>query len=120
MKTLYAACLARLGLSQAEAAQLHSARLDSVKSWSQGRRNPPDGAWADLRRYEIQIVDRAEAMRETWEDAGELRDVTIVTDGSAVDLMAAADFLLSMDVQPPLRVSLEVDPHADLGPQFVD
>lgn len=59
MKTLYAACLSRLGLSQSGAAALHSVRLDTVKSWSAGRNPVPPGAWADLRAYEAAIVDRS-------------------------------------------------------------
>lgn len=94
MKTLYAACLSRLGLSQAGAAALHNVRLDTVKSWSSGRNGVPPGAWAELRAYEAQIVDRSEAMRETWEAAGspliELDD----SDAGGVALMAAADFVL--------------------------
>ena len=64
MKTLYAACLSRLGLSQAAAAALHGVRLDTVKSWSAGRNPVPDGAWDDLRSLEGEIVDRSETIRE--------------------------------------------------------
>src|SRR5690606_5886364 len=79
MKTLYAACLSRLGLSQAQAAALHGVRLDTVKSWSAGRNPIPEGAWAELREYEAQIIDRSEAIREAWEDAGEVRDLEAAT-----------------------------------------
>jgi hypothetical protein len=105
VKTLYSACLSRLGLSQAEAAALHDVRLDTVKSWSAGRNPVPEGAWADLRAYEAQIVDRSEAIREAWEDAGEVRDI----DASVADnrgMMALADFFLTTDEAPPLSMRI--------------
>ena len=105
MKTLYAACIARLGLSQSEAADLHGVRLDTVKSWCAGRRTIPDNAWSDLRGYEARIVDRSEAIREAWEDAGEIRDIE-ATVADHAGLMALADFLLSTDDVPPVSVKL--------------
>lgn len=107
MKTLYAACLARLGLSQSEAASLHGSRLDTVKNWAVGRRTVPAGAWADLRAYEARIIDRSEAIREAWEDAGEIRDMELQTHGDPIALMAAADFLLSTDTDPPVTIELK-------------
>lgn len=107
MKTLYAACLSRLGLSQSEAATLHGTRLDTIKNWSVGRRSVPDGAWAELRAYEDKIVDRSEAIREAWEDAGEIRDVVISAHDDPVNLMAAADFLLSNHEEPPVIVRIK-------------
>lgn len=107
MKTLYAACLARLGLSQSEAATLHASRLDTVKNWAIGRRTVPAGAWADLRAYEGKIVDRSEAIREAWEDAGEIRELELQTHGDPIALMAAADFLLSTNVEPPVAIDLK-------------
>lgn len=104
MKTLYAACLSRLGLSQAEAASLHGAGLSTIKHWTAGRRDVPDGVWQELRDYEAQIVDRSETIREVWEDAGELRDVVMNANGIAVNMMAAADFLLTNDADPPVLV----------------
>lgn len=104
MKTLYAACLSRLGLSLAGAAALHGVRLDTVKSWSSGRNRVPDGAWGDLRAREASVVDRSEAIREGWEDAGEIREI----EASVADdlgLLALADFVLTADhpVSPTLR-----------------
>lgn len=107
MKTLYAACLSRLGLSLAGAAALHAVRIDTVKSWSSGRNPVPAGAWTDLRSYEAKIIDRSEAMREAWEDAGEIRDVAINTHGDPIALMAAADFALSTDADPPVVVRIK-------------
>lgn len=98
MKTFYAACLSRLGLSLAEAAAFHDVRPDTVKSWSSGRNRVPDGAWAELREYEARIVDRSEAIREAWEDAGETRDIDADTHGDPLALMALADFVLTTDV----------------------
>lgn len=95
MRTLYAACLSRLGLTQAGAAALHGVRPDTVKNWTVGRRGVQQSAWDDLRALEASIVDRSEAMRETWEAAG---SPPIEIDDSEADhamLMAAADFVLT-------------------------
>lgn len=113
MKTLYAACLARLGLSQAGAARLHNSRLDTVKNWAVGRRTVPEGVWADLRAYEAQIVDRSEAIREAWEDAGEVRDIEVQTHGDQQALMAAADFLLSIQDDIAVNVTIVDDQTLD-------
>jgi len=98
VKTLYAACLSRLGLSQPEAATLHKVRLDTVKSWSSGRNRVPDGAWEDLRDYEAQIVDRSEHIRELWEEHGEPLQVS-PTAHDEQGLMALADFVLNVPVK---------------------
>lgn len=97
MKSLYAACLSRLGLSQSGAAALHGVSVDTIKQWSSGRRRVPDGVWADLRAAEVSIVDRSEAMREAWQDAG---SHPIEIDDSEADdlaLIAMADFVLGVD-----------------------
>lgn len=101
MKTLYAACLARLGLSLQEAAHLHGVRLDTVKSWSAGRNSVPDGAWDELRQFEAQIVDRSEAIREAWEDSGEQREIEARA-SDHLALMALADFVLNEKVKAKL------------------
>ncbi|MDE2434754.1 MAG: hypothetical protein KGM49_00705 [Sphingomonadales bacterium] len=97
MKTIYTACLARLGLTQSGAAALHGVRLDTVKSWSSGRNRVPQGAWDDLRVLELAIMDGSEELRERWEAAGsppvELDD----SEADGVALMAAADFVLSSE-----------------------
>lgn len=97
MKTIYAACLSRLGLTQAEAAALHGARPDTVKNWAVGRRGVPQSAWDDLRGVEAAIVDRSEAMREIWEEQGsqplEMDDI----EGDAAMRMAAADLILTSE-----------------------
>lgn len=105
MKTLYAACLSRLGLSQTEAATLHGVRIDTIKSWCSGRNPVPSGAWSDLRTYEAKVVDRSEAIREAWEDAGEVRDIHAETHGDGMALMALADFILSCDAVPAIAIT---------------
>lgn len=65
MKTVYAACLSRVGLSHVEAAALHGVRLDTVKSWSSGRNRIPESIWHDLREYEKQIMLEAEQFKES-------------------------------------------------------
>ena len=102
MKTLYAACLSRLGLTQAGAATLHGVRLDTVKSWCAGRNRVPDGAWDDLRSHEGQIIDLSEDMRATWEAAGSPPLEIDDSEAGAVGLMAMADFVLGCDA--PLQI----------------
>jgi len=97
MKTLYAACLSRLGLSQTEAARLHDVRIDTVKSWSSGRNRVPQGAWDDLRSYNDQIADAADEFLSEWHNAGCPPISIHAADGEGAALMAVADFLLSTD-----------------------
>src|SRR3546814_6156792 len=104
MKTIYAACLSRLGLSLAGAAQLHGIRVDTVKNWSVGRRTVPAGAWDELRAYEAQIVDRAEASRELREENPS--DIEIVAEEAEhSSIMAAADVILGLPAGPPVLES---------------
>lgn len=97
MKTLYAACLSRLGLSQSGAASLHGVGLSTVKQWCAGRSVPPQGIWDELRELEAQIVDASEELRERWEAAGsppiELDD----SEAGHLPLMAAADLVLTTE-----------------------
>jgi hypothetical protein len=96
MKTTYAACLARLGLSHTAAAQLHGGiRLDTVKSWSSGRNPAPQGAFDDLRNYEAQIIDASEAMREVLPEGAVIEANT--DEAGHLPLMALADFILNCD-----------------------
>lgn len=97
MKSLYAACLSRLGLSQSEAAALHDVRLDTVKNWSSGRRIPPQATWDELREVEAQIVERADALLAIWEEQG-CPPVDLTTDeADHAMMMASADFVLNSD-----------------------
>lgn len=47
--TPYRLLLSLSGLSQAEAADFHGVRLDTVKSWSAGRNRAPEGAISEVR-----------------------------------------------------------------------
>lgn len=95
MKTLYAACLSRIGLSQAGAAALHGVRLDTVKGWSSGKNSVPDGVWDDLRAVDAEIVKQAAAMRELWEDHGSPPIEINSREADRASLMAAAHFVLT-------------------------
>lgn len=46
--TTIASILARLGLSQSDAAAALGVRLDTVKSWSSGRRRVPPRIWPEI------------------------------------------------------------------------
>lgn len=97
MKTLYAACLARLGLSHAGAARLHNARPDTVSSWASGRNPVPQGAWDDLRAYSGEIEDAADEFLAQWDQAGQPTIDIDTTEASDKTLMAAASFVLATD-----------------------
>ncbi len=66
--TLFASILAACGLSQSEAAELLGVRLDTVKSWSSGRRTVSPGALSELlalaRRQDRAAAEAAEAWRQ--------------------------------------------------------
>jgi hypothetical protein len=98
--TLYAACLSRLGLSLARAAELHGVRVDTAKNWSAGRRTPPAGVWDDLRRYARTIDRRVDAIMEAYAQAPEPpAEVDLrVSDDQPVAMMAAAEAVLRMPV----------------------
>lgn len=83
MPSLFYATLQGLGLSQSEAAAFLGVRLDTVKSWCQGRRTPPAGAWAQLHEL-AGVQDRA--ARELVQAA---RDA--VTTGAVIELSVAND-----------------------------
>lgn len=59
--SLFAACLRLVGLSQVEAADFLGVRLDTVKSWSSGRRKAPIGAFRELSALYLDQLDAAEA-----------------------------------------------------------
>ena len=61
--TLFSASLKLVGLSHGEAAEFFGVRLDTVKSWSVGRNQVPQGVWDQLRElYEDQVVAVEEVM----------------------------------------------------------
>lgn len=94
MKTLFAACLSRLGLSQSQAADYLGPSINTIKSWSSGRNPVPKGIWDELRQYEAKIIDRSETIREIWEDAGEPETIAPQYENE-IALIAMADFILS-------------------------
>lgn len=103
--TLFAACLARLGLSQADAEALLGIKLSRIKDMSAGRARVPDGVWSELRDYEDAIAERSDELGKTLEDAvaaadGEEPDRVDAVVDDAVGLMALADFVLGNDVLP--------------------
>lgn len=67
--TLFASLLARLGLSQTQAATLLDARLDSVKSWSSGRRNAPDGVLDELAHLNEEVMRLSRESLAAWQKA---------------------------------------------------
>lgn len=95
--TLYAACLSRLGLSQAEAAALHGNSLATIKARCQGKIGVPQGCWDELRAYEARIVEAADEMLATWDAHGQPPIEINSNTPPGLPLMAMADFVLSSD-----------------------
>lgn len=60
MMTTFKAALSICGLSISEAADYLGVRLDTVKSWSQGRNSPPPGVWQMLADLYARIEDAAD------------------------------------------------------------
>jgi hypothetical protein len=83
LTTAYALLLDRCGLSQREAAAFHDVRLDTVKSWSSARNNPPAGVIEELRGLYARIA-RAAAEAVAAIGAG-------ATPAEAVELGIAVD-----------------------------
>jgi hypothetical protein len=101
-RTIYAACLARLGLSQPEAAALHGVRPDTVKSWSAGRNPVPERIYDELREYAAQIAERSDAMMDLWHRE-KPDEVELTVAHEPIAMMAAADFALRLPVGVRLR-----------------
>lgn len=59
MKSLYALLRERCGLSLRDAATFHVVPIDTVVSWSSGRRRAPDGVIAELRDLYDKIENAA-------------------------------------------------------------
>jgi hypothetical protein len=102
MRTIYAACLSRLGLSQAEAAALHKVRIDTVKSWSAGRNPVPQGAWDDLRGVADALDEGALELLDRWDAAGQPPIEINDSEAGGRALMAAAEFVLASS--GPVRI----------------
>jgi hypothetical protein len=97
MCSLYAACLSRLGLSEADAADLHIVSPAIVAGWACGALEPPPTAWDDLRDYNAQVAEWQELIRQEWDTDGEPLEVPIrYFDGAA--MMGAAEFVLTAPV----------------------
>lgn len=69
--TLYDLLLQACGLSQREAADFHGVRLDTAKSWAQGRRAAPDGAINELRRLYERIEGAADQFLDLLDEMPE-------------------------------------------------
>lgn len=77
MVTLFPAILAARGLSHREAADLLGVRLDTVKSWSSGRRTVSPGALAELWALADRQEEAAQQATDAWESAGKPPSVEI-------------------------------------------
>lgn len=94
MKTLFAACLSRLGLSQSQAADYLEVSLSSIKGWSSGRNPVPKNIWNELRQYEAKIIYHSELIREIWENGGKPETLEVQSETDFA-LIAMTDFILS-------------------------
>lgn len=101
MKTLYAACLTRLGLTLPMATELHGKDLDTVERWYNGVTPVPVETWDDLRQLSADIDDGADEMLEAWERFP--GPVDINTSGAGhLPLMTGAAFVLSLPPGTPV------------------
>jgi len=103
MDSLYAACLARLGLCVEEAAKLHNISRTAVEAWRSGTVEPPLTAWEDLRDFNAIIAEWTELSREEWAADGEPLEVQVKQLKGAA-LMGVAEFILSAPVWVSPRV----------------
>ena len=78
---LYRLLRERCGLSLDEAAAFHDTRIDTVRSWSSGRRNAPPGAIDELRALYAKI-ERA---------ASELVDIAKKIEAEAIEISLSSD-----------------------------
>jgi len=94
-RTIYSACLSRLGLSHQDAAELHAVRVDTVRSWASGRRPVPEGAWSELRQLEADVAARIVTFSAQWDASGRPDVFNDAGEVDALDLMAAAALVLN-------------------------
>lgn len=66
--SLYSLLRERCGLSLREAAEFHRVPVNTINSWSSGRRSPPDGVIEELRSLYDRIETAAHALVETIGD----------------------------------------------------
>lgn len=69
--TLFSQLLAACGLSQTEAAAFLGVRIDSLKSWSSGRREAPAGVWGALWDLAEKQQKAAENGFDAWDEVGQ-------------------------------------------------
>lgn len=92
-KTLYAATLAHVGMSQSDAQEFHGiTRPQTIGDWAMGRRPVPDGAWAELISYSKQIDARVAEVGAAWEAAGRPMDFG-TSELNAVDMQALVRYI---------------------------
>jgi len=75
--TMFSALSSRAGLTQTEAARMLDARLDSVKSWWSGRRNPSDGVIAELTKLNQEIERAAQSLYDGWIKKGRPNQIAV-------------------------------------------
>lgn len=94
-KTLYAATLAHVGMSQSDAQAFHKiTRPQTIGDWAMGRRPVPAGAWAELVSYSKQIDDRVAAVGAAWEAAGRPMDFG-GEDPAPIDVQALVRYIMA-------------------------
>jgi hypothetical protein len=103
MKTLYAAAISRLGMSQPEAAAFHAVPLQTIKNWASARARVPTGAWDELRALSREIDFLADQFDLAWEQACDATggmpgtfDFDSQSVPNTATSIAAADFALSL------------------------
>lgn len=101
--TMFKSALALCGLSQAQAAEFFGVRLDTVKSWTSGRKNPPIDAWRMLADLYGKVVNVSEDALDTLDTDDLTREsinsFALQYDGERLpehaETVAAAMFLLA-------------------------
>lgn len=68
--TTFKSAISLCGLSQQEAADFLQVNINTIKSWSSGRANPPRGVWLQLASLWRQIEDAADGAAEVMDLEG--------------------------------------------------
>ena len=95
MRTIYAACLSRVGLSVSEAANRLRIPTRKLKAWRDGSAAVPQKAWDDLRQYEVEISD--EYYRILDDAASQTTEETAMVDAAPSALSATAIAILILE-----------------------
>ena len=77
MKSLYGLLRERCGLSLREASTFHDVPIDTVTSWSSGRRRAPDGVIAELRALYAKIETAADNLIAWVEELGSDEEIEL-------------------------------------------